>query len=494
MNDFDNQPDATAEFDADAAENYIADAAGAAPDAIELSDEETEARARLMRANLDQFDLDEEDLALLAGESAHADSDDVAAGLPVLAVVGRPNVGKSTLVNRILGRREAVVQDTPGVTRDRVSYPAEWAGRDFTLVDTGGWEIDVKGLDRSVAEQAEIAVDLADAVVLVLDATVGVTASDERIVEMLRAKKKPIILAANKVDSPLQEADAAYLWSLGLGEPHPISALHGRGTGDLLDVVMEVLPTESAVASALPSGGPRRVALVGRPNVGKSSLMNGLLRESRAIVTDMPGTTRDTIEEAISIKNIPVYLTDTAGIRETTDTIEQIGIEKTKEAFNSADFIIFILDGSEELTEEDRLIMEYIGERNALVLINKNDLGQKIDAHEIRDAMPGVRVIQTSLIKGEGITEIEDTIEELVYGGRISQKESLMVNNVRHIELLNRAADSLRDAYNMADAGEALDFIEVDVKNAYELLGEITGETVSDDIINEVFSRFCLGK
>ena len=251
--------------------------------------------------------------------------------------------------------------------------------------------------------------------------------------------------------------------------------------------------TSSASAGRMIREGIR-VAIVGKPNVGKSSLMNGLLRESRAIVTDMPGTTRDTIEEAISIKNIPVYLTDTAGIRETTDTIEQIGIEKTKEAFNSADFIIFILDGSEELTEEDRLIMEYIGERNALVLINKNDLGQKIDAHEIRDAMPGVRVIQTSLIKGEGITEIEDTIEELVYGGRISQKESLMVNNVRHIELLNRAADSLRDAYNMADAGEALDFIEVDVKNAYELLGEITGETVSDDIINEVFSRFCLGK
>ena len=251
--------------------------------------------------------------------------------------------------------------------------------------------------------------------------------------------------------------------------------------------------TSSASAGRMIREGIR-VAIVGKPNVGKSSLMNGLLRESRAIVTDMPGTTRDTIEEAISIKNIPVYLTDTAGIRETTDTIEQIGIEKTKEAFNSADFIIFILDGSEELTEEDRLIMEYIGERNALVLINKNDLWQKIDAHEIRDAMPGVRVIQTSLIKGEGITEIEDTIEELVYGGRISQKESLMVNNVRHIELLNRAADSLRDAYNMADAGEALDFIEVDVKNAYELLGEITGETVSDDIINEVFSRFCLGK
>lgn len=237
-----------------------------------------------------------------------------------------------------------------------------------------------------------------------------------------------------------------------------------------------------------------RVAIVGKPNVGKSSLMNGLLRESRAIVTDMPGTTRDTIEETISIRNIPVYLTDTAGIRETADKIEQIGIEKTKEAFNNADFIIFILDGSEGMTEEDKLIMEYIEGRNSLVLINKNDLDQQLDIEEVKKSMPGVRIIQTSLIKGEGITEIEDTIEELVYGGKVSQKESLMVNNVRHIELLNKASGSLSDAYNMAEAEEALDFIEVDVRNAYELLGEITGETVSDDIINEVFSRFCLGK
>ena len=167
MSDFDDQLDATADFGQDAHETYDVEAASS--DAVDLSDEETEARARLMRANLDQFDLDEEDLALLAGESGLTDDGGVAAGLPVLAVVGRPNVGKSTLVNRILGQHEAVVQDTPGVTRDRVSYPAEWAGRNFTLVDTGGWEIDVKGLDRSVAEQAEIAVDLADAVVFVAE-------------------------------------------------------------------------------------------------------------------------------------------------------------------------------------------------------------------------------------------------------------------------------------------------------------------------------------
>ena len=301
MNDFDTQHGATHTPVDGAADAYTADHAPASSEMIDLTDDDAAARARVMRANLDQFDLDDEDLALLSGEVEFDDSGNVAAGLPVLAVVGRPNVGKSTLVNRILGRREAVVQDTPGVTRDRVSYPAEWAGRDFTLVDTGGWEIDVKGLDRSVAEQAEIAVDLADAVVLVLDATVGVTASDERIVEMLRSKKKPIILAANKVDSPLQEADAAYLWSLGLGEPHAISALHGRGTGDLLDVVMDVLPTESAVASALPSGGPRRVALVGRPNVGKSSLLNSLAGGERVVVNELAGTTRDPVDELIEL-------------------------------------------------------------------------------------------------------------------------------------------------------------------------------------------------
>ena len=315
MNDFDTQHGAPTIFGDDATDASTQDLATASSDSVALTDDEAAARARVMRANLDQFALDEEDLALLSGEAQLSASDEVTAGLPVLAVVGRPNVGKSTLVNRILGRREAVVQDTPGVTRDRVSYRAEWAGRDFTLVDTGGWEIDVKGLDRSVAEQAEIAVDLADAVVLVLDATVGVTASDERIVDMLRSKKKPIILAANKVDSPVQEADAAYLWSLGLGEPYPISALHGRGTGDLLDVVMDVLPTESAVASALPSGGPRRVALVGRPNVGKSSLLNALAGATRVVVNELAGTTRDPVDELIELDGRSWWFVDTAGIR-----------------------------------------------------------------------------------------------------------------------------------------------------------------------------------
>lgn len=237
-----------------------------------------------------------------------------------------------------------------------------------------------------------------------------------------------------------------------------------------------------------------KIAIVGKPNVGKSSLMNGLLKETRAIVTDIPGTTRDTIEEVLSIRNIPVYLVDTAGIRETSDKVEKMGIEKSKEAFNQADFILFLLDGSRSLEEEDLQIMELLKERKSLVLINKRDLGEAISIEEIAAKLPASQVIEASLLKGQGITEIEDAVEDLVYGGEIVQKESMMVNNVRHIELLQQAVKSLTDALHMSERREALDFIEVDVKNAYERLGEIIGETVSDDIINEVFARFCLGK
>ena len=237
-----------------------------------------------------------------------------------------------------------------------------------------------------------------------------------------------------------------------------------------------------------------RIAIVGKPNVGKSSLMNGLLKESRAIVTEVPGTTRDTIEEALSIRNIPVYLVDTAGIRDTSDKVEKIGIEKSKEAFNNADFVIFIIDGSRALSIEDEQIADHLEGKKSLVLINKCDLSRAVDIKDVRKLVPDADIIETSLADGSGIEEIEEFIENMVYGGEISQSHSTMVNNVRHIDLLARSRDSLNGARSMTAAGQALEFIEVDVRSAYESLGEITGETVSDDIINEVFARFCLGK
>ncbi|MDY5606604.1 MAG: tRNA uridine-5-carboxymethylaminomethyl(34) synthesis GTPase MnmE [Lentihominibacter sp.] len=237
-----------------------------------------------------------------------------------------------------------------------------------------------------------------------------------------------------------------------------------------------------------------RIAIVGKPNVGKSSLMNCLLRESRAIVTEIPGTTRDTIEEAVSIRNLPVYLIDTAGIRDTDDTVEKIGIEKTKEAFNNADYIILVVDGSRPLTSEDEEIISYVRGRRALVLLNKRDLGAEVTVDVISEKLPDCDIIEAALSKGEGLKEIEDNIESLVYGGQISQGESLMVNNVRHIDLLKHADSAAGDALSLLEIMEPLDIVEIDIRNAYDFLGEIVGDTVSDEIISEVFARFCLGK
>jgi GTP-binding protein len=259
----------------------------------DLDEELAIARAASLRAGLDDYDLEDEDLDVLDAITENPDEITYLPALPVLAVVGRPNVGKSALVNRIIGRREAVVEDTPGVTRDRVSYKAEWQGRHYTLVDTGGWEPDAKGIDASVAAQAEIAIELSDAVLFVVDANVGATATDEHVVRLLRKTTIPVYLVANKVDDSRQEPNAAALWSLGLGEPYPVSALHGRGVADLLDLVVGKLPAISAVAKQ-EVGGPRRVAILGRPNVGKSSLLNKLMkRKAFARVSNTPGRTRE---------------------------------------------------------------------------------------------------------------------------------------------------------------------------------------------------------
>jgi len=327
---------------------------------------------RVLRAGLEDFDLSDEDRALLAG-AAHGGLPGLAEGpQPVVAVVGRPNVGKSTLVNRILGRREAVVEDVPGVTRDRVAYEAEWSGRRFTLVDTGGWEVGAEGIHLRVAEQAEVAVDLADVVLFVVDATVGATDTDEGVVRLLRRSGKPVVLVANKVDDQRFEADATALWNLGLGQPWPVSALHGRGSGDVLDAVLEVLPDVSAVGGAYARGGPRRVALVGRPNVGKSSLLNQLAGAERVVVDAVAGTTRDPVDELIELGGKTWRFVDTAGIRRRvhqTRGADFYASLRTQTALEKAEVAVVLIDAGEPIAEQDiRVIQQVIDSGRALVV------------------------------------------------------------------------------------------------------------------------------
>lgn len=237
-----------------------------------------------------------------------------------------------------------------------------------------------------------------------------------------------------------------------------------------------------------------KVAIIGKPNVGKSSLMNGLLKESRAIVTDIPGTTRDTIEETLSIGGIPIILIDTAGIRETSDPIESIGIEKSKLSFDQADLVILVLDGSRYLSKEDKDIISYLKKKNTLVLINKSDLEQKIDINDVKGLLPNKDIINVSMKDFEGIYSVEKHIVNSVYLGNISQNESLLITNVRHKNLLEKSASFISDAIGISKMNEPLEIIEIDVNQAYKTLGEIIGAEYSDDILEEVFSRFCLGK
>jgi GTP-binding protein len=329
-------------------------------------------REAALRAGLEEFDLSEDDLVEVGGVTVTREV------LPIVAIVGRPNVGKSTLVNRILGRRVAVVESTSGITRDRVTYPADWAGRDFTLMDTGGWETKVGGLDLSVAKQAEIAIDMADVVVLVVDATVGATATDERVTQLLRKSNKPVILCANKVDGPLAEPEAAALWSLGLGEPYPVSALHGRGSGELLDAVVEALPKGRQTEDGGPDA-PRRVALVGRPNVGKSSLLNLLAGQERVVVDAKAGTTRDPVDEVVLIEGRPWVLIDTAGIRRRvhlTAGADYYASLRTEAAIERAEVAVVLLDGSVPVSEQDTRILSQVEEagRAMVLAFNKWDL------------------------------------------------------------------------------------------------------------------------
>ncbi len=346
---------------------------------------------------------------------------------PVVAVVGRPNVGKSMLVNRIIGRREAVVQDVPGVTRDRVSYDASWNGREFVIVDTGGWAPDAKGLAAQIAEQAELAIAAADTVLFVVDAAVGIQDVDEAVVGVLRRSRKPVVLAANKVDDARNEAEAAMMWNLGLGEPHPVSALHGRGSGDLLDALMDALP-EAPRESEEVIGGPRRVAIVGRPNVGKSSLLNKLAHQQRSVVDNVAGTTVDPVDELVEVAGIVYRFIDTAGIRRRVKEAsghEYYASLRTASAIERAEVCVVVVDASEPIADQDLRVITMAEEAGKALVIayNKWDLTDEERRRYLNreieqdiQAFSWAPSVNISALTGRGVDRLSKAIETALDG------------------------------------------------------------------------------
>ena len=334
-------------------------------------------------------------------------------GPPRVAIVGRQNVGKSTLFNRLLGRREAIAHEMPGVTRDRLELPVSWGGRSFVLVDTGGFMQKARGIEASVARQAERASREADLILLVVDATTGVQEEDAALARTLRRSPQPVVVVANKVDSERQEPLAAEFHKLGLGEPMPVSALHGRGSGELLDAVLDLVPEGPEAAPSEES----LFAVVGRPNVGKSSLFNRLVREERAVVHDEPGTTRDVVDSVLEVEGRRLRFIDTAGLRRQVKTkgVEYYGLLRSLRAIESSHVALLVVDASEGLTGEDKRIAARVAEagRGLVVALNKWDLVPSEDrsrlfqdlTEELR-LFPGVPVLRTSAVRGTGVGRI----------------------------------------------------------------------------------------
>jgi len=352
--------------------------------------------------------------------------------LPVVAVVGRPNVGKSTLVNRIVGRREAIVEEQPGVTRDRKVIDAEWVGRAFLVVDTGGWIRTDEPLARQVSLQAERAIEEADLVVMVVDGAVGVTDEDALVAALLRRSPKPVLLAVNKVDDANRESDAWDFTRLGLGDPFPVSALHGRGSGDLLDVIVEQLPPEPEVSPEESEGDgptaeeellgtpekPFSVAIVGRPNVGKSTLFNRLVGEERAVVHDSPGTTRDTIDTVVETEDGWLRFVDTAGMRRKSridEGTEYYSLVRALQAIDRADAALLVIDATEGVTHQDQRLAERIDASGCavVVVLNKWDALSPDDRDDVLADLADrlaflsyAPVLKTSALTGRNVTRL----------------------------------------------------------------------------------------
>ncbi len=357
--------------------------------------------------------------------------------LPTVVIVGRPNVGKSTLFNRIVGEQMAIVEDRPGVTRDRKEIEAEWLGRPFNLVDTGGWLPSGSELDEKVSRQVEAAVRAADLVLFLVDGSVGMTDDDESIALWLRKIKPPVLLVVNKADNDRREGERWEFLALGLGDPLPVSALHGRRAGDLLDEVIQRIPDVSAAGLAElaeededwvpPEIGPPRVAIVGRPNVGKSTLFNRLVGENRSVVHDMPGTTRDAIDTLVETEDGPIVFVDTAGMRRRSkidDSAEYYSLVRALRAIDDSDIALFVIDATEGITGQDQRLAERVDAAGCPIVLMLNKWELIDDAEKRLDLVADVKrklgfigdapILKISALSGKGVHKLRPVLQDAI--------------------------------------------------------------------------------
>ena len=374
---------------------------------------------------------------------------------PLVAIVGRPNVGKSMLFNKLTGQRTSIVEDTPGVTRDRIYGDCEWCGRTFSLVDTGGIEPSTDNdMLKFMRRQAEIGIELADAIIMVTDVRSGVTAADEDVATMLRKSGKPVALAVNKCDSVgPTNPDVYEFYCLGIGDLFETSAVHGHGTGDLLDWVLENIPEDSGEEE---DSDVIKVAIVGKPNVGKSTLFNLLSGSQRSIVTEIAGTTRDVVEEQIRLGNVTLRLSDTAGLRETEDVIEQMGVKIAEERLAQADLILAVFDTTRPLDDDDRRMLEQLPEKPVIAILNKSDQSAQLDTDELEPHFS--RVITMAAREGSGLEQLQQAVEELFYQAEVTPELGI-VANARQKQCLEQAREQVQLALEALDAGELLDAV-----------------------------------
>jgi GTP-binding protein len=387
-------------------------------------------------------------------------------GLPLVAVVGRPNVGKSTLVNRIIGRREAIVEHKPGVTRDRKQMTGSWLGREFAIVDTGGWMLSGTELDDKVSRQSERAMDDADAILFVVDATVGVTEEDARVADMLRRTRKPVLVVANKVDDARHEANAWELVSLGLGEPHMVSALHGRNTGDLLDALLATLPDTGEVEPEVVDDDMFSVAIVGRPNVGKSTLFNRLIGEERAVVHDLPGTTRDAIDTIVQTEDGPIKFVDTAGMRRKTrieEGTEYYSFVRALQAVDKADVALLVIDATVGVTHQDQRLAERVDAAGCpiVILLNKWELLDAEEREHVRSEVArklyylgDVPVLKISALSGKGVHKLWPSLQDAVARYRVRVPTRKVNEVVRAAQSAHPAPEGARVLYATQGASD----------------------------------------